>query len=94
MEGGPEPFLFSLIHSRFHSPHPRDNSVGWSPIPEPSTGFPPSPGLAGSVGRGRGSPRKMFPKEPGPLEHAPPQPPGCPAQLREGRKEGRRGLAG
>lgn len=60
--------------------------VVWSPVPEPSEGFPPSAGLADISW---GSPRKPLPKAPGPLGLAPP-PPRPPSPAQRG-KEGRRG---
>lgn len=85
MDGGPEPFLFSLTHSGFHSLHPRNDSMGWTPIPQPSMGSPPSPGLAGTLwwgAPGRCSPESQAPQS------LPTSTAGYPAPLGEGRKEG------
>ena len=84
--GVPEPFLFSLTRSVFHSPPrlPREDSAPWSPISKALRGSPPSPVLAGALGR---SPGKMPPKEPGSLGLTPP-PPRATQPSSETRKEG------
>lgn len=86
--GVPEPFLFSLTRSVFHSP-PRLPAAqrrfcAWSPISKALGGSPPSPVLAGALGR---SPGKMPPKEPGSLGLTSP-PPRATQPSSETRKEG------
>ena len=95
-EGGPESFLFSPTHSGVCPPATPQPAHGpekilWAAAPSQSPprapqGLPSHP-QGWQMPRG-GAPGKMSPKEPGPLELAPP-----PAQAAQPRgKEGRRGL--
>lgn len=88
MDGGPGPFLFP--HPRWVSvppPHPREDSVSWDLIPEPSMCSPPLTRAGGLLAEGQHG--KRLPKEPGPLELAPPPPQAAQPRLeRERRKEG------